>query len=1712
MAESDLKALLEEAITYKRPKDREHKSATFNELLDKTEKEDQEQNFPFTSRPVHSKRASGRPTQGGSLQDLQEAGLNDCYSEFPFAPDFYTNLGGLGVQMSRRHHGGSSFGPGGGDRVINNPRTQKQRYTSSVSSRQREGGSLPSNVNVECSFFNDSSSSAGGGTTITKFKKRDGASSGAKSDYGTMVLTAPLTSAGAAELIEAVAEAAGGAGLCGGMKNTESHLIDGGCMGAAAAAGHTVIDMGELESDETQRLLDNDALQQNLYDSGLDDLDGSMGDPYGSSSTTTSGGSSSSGGVHGASGVGGACSALKKIPRFPTTSYTSHAKLEIGEPSSTVRPSLVHHVDKTVPLPLLESNKSVDITPIQLGSSYQAVKCFMSSDAGGGGGVGGSGSSSVSKQDPKHVMITANNAKYITTQNFSQMISQVSYAGPKYLDENGNSVQQFNSSLLGGSSGSSSSAATVTSSAISSAVSSAAAAAVAAGAAVGMAAGASGNSGGGVGSVLGTVSGGSASGGASSTAGGGKKKRNNKSDRNTVLVIPENIAGWRGKETNIEELVNYIDGKGGGGVNPKNGTVVKVSGGGGGGNGNGNGSTSGAGGAVENGVSEEKAPKKKSEKKKEKAKLKKSNSLEELSSCSRKKQQAEDEQQSQEMEVTTSSQKPEVAETVTLRKAGKKGSQQHQTTSSNSSASSSSTTSSNSSKEGSANNKRGERRSWGTEELAYLEDQHVQQEEKSASSKKREAKEHASEPPAAALPSFNLGKKRDSLRMSVESLSAVGGVSGGTAVEAAEFHVVIKKKKMKKKAQSLFAEDSGMAGGTSGYGGVSNNRRHLGAGQSYNSAGGSRSANSGGKYQTSQSFANDRDAYMNSLTSGSDVSRRKSTSSMPPSEKSDSSDVDSVQSLPIEPSRKQQQQQPSSQQKQGGAVGVSYADIAARIPHADRVNNNLPGAGGGGSNSSNSSSNNTNTSPLDSVEKWPPVQATSPEDLAQALKSPSAFPELVPESEQYQQHQYVNSSVSSVSSSTNSSSNLGSNKATYSQSLLIAAATTPKASLPEEASSTAASGKLVSSVSSEHNVNSSNANANSSTNTSNSKLALHKSKSVDNNDIYYSNEHYPALEKTVKPAKTTLTTTTTASTVAAAAPVATTLTANSTLQEPKSASAGKTSPVALISVPPVTNPVTAANSSVTATTTNNNNNASNGAKKSKKKEAAVAAVTTPANDVESINNARNVAGTTFGQTASLVDVLNNNNNNTSNPVLIEHAAEIDYSQNNGLTTSSRTNGGPGLLQSSTPKTTSTTSSSTVNNVGTTTTSKRSKKEKFAPSTNATTPQQQPQHYPASTQPSANHRPAVIMNDSSTAANEANHHEFTFGFDIDQELLFGDCPEDEQQQQQQNYQKPSTAVDNNVPSPTSNTSVQSTDLGYSSMQQSSSSVAASPSSASSSSSSQQQHHYHNQQQQQQQPETYEMLNSTDPDTYRDSIEHKFHQPPPSMVLPGPGPLYTQPPPQLPPPHVLARQQARPVVTTTAAAAAGHYNLPPPPVQQQPLQPAVVDSATNTSPPTLMTVPPPPLPIPVVATAVPIPVVVAAAQPLPAAVPVVLVPAGPPPVAVVPVAVAASTPNSITSLNNQTTMVVAPVPVSVTAEPPHLEYQPKPQRQAQQHVPAQPQQSQQPIREKIKEINLRFIAPEQLQTNHNHDKIVNFVGMAWEDIICGNNGSAKYYDGK
>ncbi|XP_055614412.1 uncharacterized protein DDB_G0283357-like [Uranotaenia lowii] len=1707
---------------------------TIRELLDKTEMEDQEQNFPFTSRPVQAKRISSRSTQGGSLQDLPEAGRHDYfYSDLSF--DYYANLGGLGVQTSRRHHGsssGASVGPGGGDRSTN-PR-QKQRYTSSVSSRQREGGSLPSNVNVECPFFNDVGHHHATGT-ITKIKKRDGS----KSEYGTMLLTAPLTNAGAEEIISAVAEVAGNAGFCGGMKNTESQLIDVGGSGVS----HTVIDMGELESDETQHLLAHDVLQQNLYESSLDELEGGPGDLYGSSTVGT--GSSSTG--------GSGCTSIKKIPRYPPNVTTICTYPKMGDPPSPVRPTSVHHVDKTVSLPMLESNK--DITPIQLGSNYQSVKCFMSNDT-------------VKSEQMRHVMmgtISTNNSKFITTtQSFNPIITQ-----QKALDENGNSVQQFNSGLASSSGG------------------------------------------------LGSGSGLGVAGGSSSLSGsvltGGKKKRKPLSDRNTRVVIPENIAGYRGGE-DVSALVDFIENKdkqsnkegksgGGGGSNPKNDTLVKSGG-------------DNAVTAVENGVPEEKGTKKKSDKKKEKAKLKKSNSLEELSSNSKKKQQAEDEQNTQENPVAKQN-GPTAKDTesvVSLRSGGKasKKAQNSSNLMSMTSTASLSTSSAQSTKEAAAINvgKRNERRSWGTEELSYLEDtQSLATVAASAASEKaeeklpkRDSKKDSKDSPA--LIPFNLNKKRDS--MSVESLSAL---SAGGSAETAEFHVVTKKKKTKKKSPGLFSEENTSAVSS----GNTTNRRHLTSSQSY-TLGGTSSSRSTHRYQASNTFTNDRDVYMTNLNSSNDVSRRKSTSSVPPSEKSDSSDADSVQSLPIEPSRKQQQQHQSSQhhhqqssgQSSRGSSGVpqSYADIA-RIPNADKINNNLGAT--------------LSTSPLDSssVEKWPPVQATTSEDLAQALKSPSAFPELVPDSslssqqhQQYQQqHQYVNSSVSSVSSNIVGNSN----KATYSQSLLIAATKAP------EETSTMAGGKVVSSVNNENNVNSSNSSSNNSSTATNntgnvsSKSTLSKSKSVDNNDIYYSNEHYPALEKTVKPSK--------------ASALQTILNSNSLSETKPVAPVSKVTPAAsgasaqslasTANPASITSTAAAANNASTTSSINTTNNLT-GAKKSKKKDFVNTSNSTATSEVEFINNARNVAAV-----QSTLDAVNNN------PVFIENVDSSDYSQNNGLTNRSP-NGGLNLQQhpQSTPKT-STMSSSTAN-------AKRNKKEKSSSYNAAINNDQTQANFGSATAQnstaSGNHRPAVIiMNDN----NEPNpKHEFTFGFDIDQELLFGDFQEEDmsmldhqsqqqyqfhQKQPQQQQQQPlhhSNSTDN-VPSPTSNTS---TDLGYSSMQQST----ASPSSSNNSSTSsqihqaphhhqhqqqQQQHqnphqHHHQQQQQQQhyhhqhhQTESFDMMNnSSDPDTYRDSIEHKFHQPPPTMVL-APAPFYSQPPPQLPPQHMLPHQQqqqqqphqqqtrhSRPPTHGNTA-----YNLPPPPVhpghmQQQP--PAVIpvmvtkqDNSTNTSPTgavmnaasppataTIITVPPPPLPPVVPAAAIPVvpvvPLVMAAAPPSATAT-VVLVPAGPPPTVapqamiaqqpplantsiVVPVAVG-NVSNINTSLNNQNPTTTAAVShnsssssgcisnsssssvsskqsstagVSVVQQQ-QQQQEPKPQRQLGNNsnsttaavnvastTTATGEQPQAPLREKMKEINLRFIAPEQLQTNHNHDKIVNFVGMAWEDIICGTD--AQYYN--
>ncbi|XP_024872779.1 uncharacterized protein LOC112455216 isoform X1 [Temnothorax curvispinosus] len=132
--DNELRVLLDEAITYKCPKDREGKSNLFKELLQEAEADKTEEGrrvisnsrcLPGSNRRRHKRESvSERLTHGGSLQNLAQ----------PIASEFNSSFAYL--TFSSCHTYGSS-------------RRKNKKYTRlSVSARQREGGSLPSNVNA----------------------------------------------------------------------------------------------------------------------------------------------------------------------------------------------------------------------------------------------------------------------------------------------------------------------------------------------------------------------------------------------------------------------------------------------------------------------------------------------------------------------------------------------------------------------------------------------------------------------------------------------------------------------------------------------------------------------------------------------------------------------------------------------------------------------------------------------------------------------------------------------------------------------------------------------------------------------------------------------------------------------------------------------------------------------------------------------------------------------------------------------------------------------------------------------------------------------------------------------------------------------------------------------------------------------------------------------------------------------------------------------------------------------------------------------------------------------------------------------------------------------------------------------------------------------------------------------------------------------------
>lgn len=215
-------------------------------------------------------------------------------------------------------------------------------------------------------------------------------------------------------------------------------------------------------------------------------------------------------------------------------------------------------------------------------------------------------------------------------------------------------------------------------------------------------------------------------------------------------------------------------------------------------------------------------------------------------------------------------------------------------------------------------NKRGERRSWGTEELVDFD-----------AIDDRDTKKHKE-----IKSIIKNNKKMEQVASTNASIESIP-----TNIEAAEFHVVTKKKKTKKRQiiEEAKAKQQQMH--------QRNDQGHS-HGRYTNS-----NSTMAHKYQPSSTYTNDHDIYVNSLMAKEN--RRKSTSSVPPSDKSDSSDLDSVHSLPIESTTT-------------STSIISYAEIARKANQQQEKLSNLnawpPVSHNGNKNSESPENSNTSTS------------------------------------------------------------------------------------------------------------------------------------------------------------------------------------------------------------------------------------------------------------------------------------------------------------------------------------------------------------------------------------------------------------------------------------------------------------------------------------------------------------------------------------------------------------------------------------------------------------------------------------------------------------------------------------------------------------------------------------------------------------------------------
>lgn len=497
------------------------------------------------------------------------------------------------------------------------------------------------------------------------------------------------------------------------------------------------------------------------------------------------------------------------------------------------------------------------------------------------------------------------------------------------------------------------------------------------------------------------------------------KKKKFQSERNTKTLDVQSVEGYRGSDP-IEELVKYIESSEDTKQNEK---VNKFS---------------------ENRKKDKKREKdkdKEKDKEKEKGKMKRSNSLEELRSCS--KMDGDDVTLRNKSNIKNKNAEGKEKPTVSSMLGG-----------------------------GSCGaNRKGERRSWGTEELTFLGENNAIDEvrEKIKDKEKKKTREKDSAEKLEKV--IEKRKKPDSnLVVSMESISC----------ESAEFHVVTKKKKPKKQRQ--LTEDNRI-----------NNSSNSHKNPMYHNR----------KYQSN--FSNDRDAYMGSFNTNNnnDKSRRKSTSSMPPSEKSDSSDLDSVHSLPIESANGRSPLQVHHHQNQPR----SYAEIARKNDAAVASSVGAISAGTvNDSAGSNSSSNNSSHTELEvnAAASLPVIINTVTKKSRKIVKTD--FPELI-------SNEVAGTLSNSVTYNTANNVCTAQKPISYSQSLT--SATGHKNEDPSTESTLQGMSPSETTVKNEKQIPKQTQAALPH------QMLLQKSKSVETDSFYNSIDQYPALVKTIKRHSTT---------------------------------------------------------------------------------------------------------------------------------------------------------------------------------------------------------------------------------------------------------------------------------------------------------------------------------------------------------------------------------------------------------------------------------------------------------------------------------------------------------------------------------------------------------------------------------------------------------------